>query len=1622
MSTFTQLALCRTSALLGFRSLVLSLALAASVISVSQAYAATFSVSYSGRLTQATGAPVDGPVDISVKFWNASVSGNSLTAPIDFTAVDLNSGVFSLALELSADQVQQIYGDLSSPVYIEITAAGKTYPRQQYSFVPYALRIPVDNKTLAFDSNGNLGLAVNGGAPANNQFLTKDTSGRLTWGSPAVTSLQGQNIASTQPSSGQVLQFIGGQWVPQNITTSGSASLPNVGTAGTYVKVVTDAQGRVTQGLSLAAADVTGALGFTPLSSVNFNAGSGLNGGTITNGGTISLANTSVSPGTYTRANITVDATGRITAAQSAAPLLDADIASGAAIAQSKIQGLVTDLAGKEPALPLGGTANQFLSGTKAWQILTTAVVAESGTNLYYTDARARGVISANAPLSYSISSGQISLAQASGTASGYLRASDWTTFNGKQNTLGFTPLNKAGDSMSGALDMNGQEIINAGNVTISTAKTLGLGIFDNTSEATMVALLDSTGATSPDKGKTWFNSSTSQIKYWTGSTAQSLGVSGAGLTNLNGLMGNTQTFATGTSGNSPAFSSMGTVHTLNIPLAASSGVSAGLISNSDFANFSGKLGGVAAGTGVSVSTTSGTATVSLSSVGTAGTYTKVQTNAQGQVLSGGTLSAGDIPGLDANKITSGQLSVANGGTGVNSTATFPTSGVVVTRDATETLTNKTLTVAMINGASSIGGSTTINTSGTVNSGAQTVSGNVTILGNSTTANKLVLNDKGSTNSVALKAPDTLASSLTWELPSTNGSSGQVLATNGSGTLSWVSAAVGSVTNVTGTSPISVATGTSTPVISISQANGTTNGYLSSADWTTFNSKQAAGSYITALTGDVTATGPGSAAATLAAVAIAGTSTKVTYDVKGRVTLGTSLAAADIPPLSAAIITSGTLAAANGGTGVNSTATFPTSGVVVTEAATETLTNKTLTAATINGASSIGGSTTISTTGTAATGALTAVSVSSQGNVTILGNGTTANKLVLNDKGSTNSVALKAPDTLPSSLTWELPSTNGSSGQVLSNNGSGTLSWVSAAVGSVTNVTGTDPISVATGTSTPVVSMSQANGTTNGYLSSADWTTFNNKQSAGNYITALTGDVTASGAGSAAASLSTTGVTAGTYTKVTVDAKGRATAGTSLVAADIPAHSAALISSGTLAVANGGTGVSSTTANSVFAGPTSGSGAPSFRALVAGDLPAMGGANGTAAGTAGAVPGPAATDNVKFLRGDGTWATPAASAAGATNQIQYNSAGALTGNANFVYSGGNVGVGTTNPVAALDINGAMRLKRNSQVPFTCNSAADGALAMNGNYQLCSCNGASGTWVRGSDGSTACVFNGATFNYTGAVQTFLVPAGVTQITVKAWGAGGGGYMTSGIGDTTAAGAAGSGGGYATANITVTPGETLTVIVGGGGGAGIYGLIGGLGGYGGGGSGGAYQVTWIASSGGGGGRSAIQRAANDLITAGGGGGGGGSYANDSMPGVSGVGGGTTGGSGGNAGTGGGGGGGGGSQSAGGSAGTSVSVVGTGGSKYAGGTAASSARPGGGGGGGYYGGGSGGGGGDGTNWASGGGGGGGSSFTTGGSTLSGSGSNAANTGDADYVTGVGVGGARGVAGGNGLIKISW
>ena len=99
--------------------------------------------------------------------------------------------------------------------------------------------------------------------------------------------------------------------------------------------------------------------------------------------------------------------------------------------------------------------------------------------------------------------------------------------------------------------------------------------------------------------------------------------------------------------------------------------------------------------------------------------------------------------------------------------------------------------------------------------------------------------------------------------------------------------------------------------------------------------------------------------------------------------------------------------------------------------------------------------------------------------------------------------------------------------------------------GTVTSVTGTAPV-VSSGGTTPAISMAAATASVNGYLTSTDWTTFNNKQPAGTYVTSVSGtsgQITSTGGTTPTLALATTTVTAGSYTltNLTVDAYGRIT-------------------------------------------------------------------------------------------------------------------------------------------------------------------------------------------------------------------------------------------------------------------------------------------------------------------------------------------------------------------------------------------------------------------------------------------------------------------------------------------------
>lgn len=149
---------------------------------------------------------------------------------------------------------------------------------------------------------------------------------------------------------------------------------------------------------------------------------------------------------------------------------------------------------------------------------------------------------------------------------------------------------------------------------------------------------------------------------------------------------------------------------------------------------------------------------------------------------------------------------------------------------------------------------------------------------------------------------------------------------------------------------------------------------------------------------------------------------------------------------------------------------------------------------------------------------------------------------------------------------------------------------------------------------------------------------------------------------------------------------------------------------------------------------------------------------------------------------------------------------------------------------------------------------------------------------------------STFSYTGGVQTYTVPAGVTSVIIEAWGAQGyPGYLYSG-----------GNGGYAKGTLTVTPGQVLNVYVGGqtgyngGGNWGVGGVYGGgasdvrtstalssrvIVGAGG---GGASNATGLTGAGGAGGGTSGSAGVGICLGAGGGQSGGGNGSNCANPG--------------------------------------------------------------------------------------------------------------------------------------------
>ncbi len=287
------------------------------------------------------------------------------------------------------------------------------------------------------------------------------------------------------------------------------------------------------------------------------------------------------------------------------------------------------------------------------------------------------------------------------------------------------------------------------------------------------------------------------------------------------------------------------------------------------------------------------------------------------------------------------------------------------------------------------------------------------------------------------------------QLSQMGATTGQVLLWNGSAWAPGNPGGSGTVTSVTGTLPISVATGTSTPAISISQANSTTNGYLSSADWNTFNSKQgtiAAGTALQYYRGDKTW-------ATLDTSAVPENVANL-YFTNARV-LGV--------PLTGFVVGAGAITAADSVLSafqkaqgqINSLTTG--SGNYLLKNAADTLSGAvSLTnVITATGAGDI----IVNSVPLGLTSAVNKAYVDADDALRVAKAGDTmSGDLILNTQlqlkngGAANYVTLKAPLAGTTAYTFSLPTTAGTANQVLQTDGTGLTSWVSLPSAPVTSV------------------------------------------------------------------------------------------------------------------------------------------------------------------------------------------------------------------------------------------------------------------------------------------------------------------------------------------------------------------------------------------------------------------------------------------------------------------------------------------------------------------------------------------------------------------------------------------
>ena len=499
--------------------------------------------------------------------------------------------------------------------------------------------------------------------------------------------------------------------------------------------------------------------------------------------------------------------------------------------------------------------------------------IAEGTTNKYFSNVQARNAISASAPLAYNAGTGVVSLA-----------------------TL---PAANGGTGLT-AVGTNGQILTSNGTNLVWSNPSATIGAATNASNL-------SGGAA----GSIPYQTATNITDFLAvGTDGQVLKLSGGlptwsaapatGMTSLNGSTSSVQTFATpGTSGTAPAWSTASGAHTLNLPMASATSVTAGLLSKADYDVFNAKQTALTAGSGISIASgtisATGLTTSNLSSSAaivngqlansatTIGT-TSIALGASATTIAGLTSvsSTGFTGALTGNASTATKLAATKNINGI----AFDGSADVTIAAAAGTLTGTTLAANVVSSSLTTIGTLTAGAvpysllTGTVPTWNQNTTGNATT---ATTAGNITATTNTTLTSLANLATVGTITSGTWSGTTiaianggtgltTVGSNGQVLSSNGT-TITWSNPAATGITAIngitSGTQTLTVGTSGTAPVFSSSSSTHTLNlpmasatsvtaGLLSKADYDVFNAKQAAltaGSGISITSGTISATG-----------------------------------------------------------------------------------------------------------------------------------------------------------------------------------------------------------------------------------------------------------------------------------------------------------------------------------------------------------------------------------------------------------------------------------------------------------------------------------------------------------------------------------------------------------------------------------------------------------------------------------------------------------------------------------------------------------------------------------------------------------------------------------------------